>query len=173
MPGSAPPARRSRRSVSVSADRVRDVPPATSAAVRHVMRANRARDTAPELALRRALRAAGLVGYRLNWKGAVGRPDIAFPGRRVAIFVHGCFWHRCPDCRLPLPKSNREFWKAKFRLNRERDRRKRRALESAGWYVVELFECEILASHDSVPSLVLETLELRRNAGRARERDAR
>ncbi|MFV2062505.1 MAG: very short patch repair endonuclease, partial [Chloroflexota bacterium] len=62
------------------------------------MKANRARDTKPELELRSALREAGYPGYRLNWKRAPGRPDISYPGRHVAIFVHGCYWHHCPRC---------------------------------------------------------------------------
>ena len=56
---------------------------------------------------------------------APGRPDIAYPGRKVAIFVHGCYWHHCPRCYPNLPKSNPEFWARKFELNRERDARKR------------------------------------------------
>jgi DNA mismatch endonuclease (patch repair protein) len=107
------------------------------------MRANRARNTGPELRLRRALRDAGLGGYRLNWKKAPGRPDIAFPGRRLAIFVHGCYWHHCPRCHPNLPKSNPDFWARKFELNRERDARKRSGLESHGWVVLETWECEL------------------------------
>lgn len=107
------------------------------------MEANKARDTGPERMLRRVLRQLGHVGYRLNWRGAAGRPDIAFPGRRVAIFVHGCFWHHCPRCQTRLPMANRAFWKAKFASNRARDRRKRRALEAEGWTVLEFAECDI------------------------------
>ena len=83
-------------------------------------------------------------GYRLNWK-APGRPDIAYPGRRVAIFVHGCYWHHCPRCYPDLPKSNPEFWARKFELNRERDARTRQDLESIGWTVIEAWECETRA----------------------------
>jgi DNA mismatch endonuclease (patch repair protein) len=111
--------------------------------VRNVMRANRARDTGPERALRRALRAAGFPGYRLNWRGAPGRPDVTYPGRRVAIFVHGCFWHRCPRCQLGLPKSNQGFWANKFELNQARDARNRTELEGRGWIVHEVWECEV------------------------------
>ena len=108
------------------------------------MRANRARNTGPELRLRRALREAGLGGYRLNWKKAPGRPDIAYPGRKLAIFVHGCYWHHCPRCYPKLPKSNPEFWARKFELNRERDARKRTHLEAIGWSVLEIWEHEVL-----------------------------
>ena len=112
-------------------------PPASSPAVRAVMRANRARDTGPERRLRKALREAGLGGYRLNWKKAPGRPDIAYPGERSTIFVHGCYWHHCPRCYPNLPKSNPEFWARKFELNRERDARKRRESQLAAWVVIE------------------------------------
>lgn len=129
----------------------RRAPPASSAAVARVMQANRGSNTAPERALRAALRAAGFPGFRLNWRSAPGRPDIAFPGRRIAVFVHGCFWHRCPECRLPLPKANRAFWVAKFRRNRARDRRKRRELEGAGWTVFEYYDCQLNALPGRVP----------------------
>ncbi len=107
------------------------------------MRANRARDTGPEQVVRRALRDAGYRGYRLHWKGAPGRPDVTYPGRRVAVFVHGCYWHHCPRCQPGLPRSNPEFWMRKFELNRERDARKRRELEEHGWVVHEIWECDI------------------------------
>jgi DNA mismatch endonuclease (patch repair protein) len=107
------------------------------------MQGNKRRDTRPELEMRRLLREAGFPGYRLQWKKVPGRPDIAYPGRKVAIFVNGCFWHRCPRCNLPLPKSNREFWEAKFKRNVERDRRKIEELEALGWKVLVVWECEL------------------------------
>lgn len=118
-------------------------PPPSSAAVTKTMKANRAKDTGPERTLRRLLREAGFPGYRLNWRKAPGRPDVAYPGRRVAIFVHGDFWHRCPHCDLPLPKSNTEFWARKFALNTERDERKIVALQERGWTVEVVWECEL------------------------------
>jgi DNA mismatch endonuclease (patch repair protein) len=125
------------------------------------MRANRARDTGPELRLRRALREAGLGGYRLNWKKAPGRPDIAYPGRKLAIFVHGCYWHHCPRCYPNLPRSNPEFWARKFELNRERDARKRANLESAGWRVIESWECDVRADAEGVAKLVERAMAVR------------
>ena len=89
-----------------------------------VMSSNKAKDTKPEMILRKKLWSSGLRGYRLHLKEVPGRPDIAFPKRKLAIFVHGCFWHRCPHCNLPLPKSNREFWKNKFQRNIQRDKMK-------------------------------------------------
>ena len=120
-------------------------PAASSEAVRRSMMGNKAKDTKPELELRRLLREAGYPGYRLHWKKAPGRPDIAYPGRKVAIFVNGCFWHRCPHCSPALPKTNGEFWEAKFEANVGRDARKIAELESAGWTVVTVWECEIIS----------------------------
>jgi DNA mismatch endonuclease, patch repair protein len=107
------------------------------------MQANRGRDTTPELLLRRLLREAGYPGYRLHWRTSSGRPDIAYPGRGIAIFVNGCFWHRCPICNPPTPKSNRDFWLAKFAENTERDARQAAELESMGWTVITVWECRL------------------------------
>jgi len=115
----------------------------TSEATSRVMSANLGKNTKPELALRKALRAIGLPGYRLHWKKAFGRPDIAYPGRTIAIFVNGCYWHRCPYCNLPLPKSNTDFWVNKFERNKERDAEKILKLEEEGWRVLVFWECEI------------------------------
>lgn len=87
-------------------------------------------------------RAAGLTGYRLEWK-VPGKPDIAFPGRKIAIFVNGCFWHHCPKCNPSQPKRNVEFWEAKFRRNVERDRAAVAALAEMGWTPITIWECEL------------------------------
>lgn len=108
-----------------------------------VMKANKSKDTKPEIALRRALRDAGYPGYRLHWNKAPGHPDICYPGRKVAIFVNGCFWHRCPFCNLPLPKRNQDYWIPKFQRNVERDRMEQEALESEGWKVFVVWECQL------------------------------
>ncbi|CAN5570772.1 very short patch repair endonuclease [soil metagenome] len=141
-------------------------PPPSSPAVRAVMQANRARDTVPERVLREALRAAGHPGYRLNWRRAPGRPDICWPGRRVAVFVHGCYWHHCPRCYPRLPRSNPEFWGRKFELNRERDARKRRQLEEAGWRVHEVWECDIRDRLGGVLVEISGSLSTPRHGGR-------
>ena len=108
-----------------------------------VMSSIRAKNTKPELMLRKALWAAGIRGYRLHWKKAPGRPDICFPGRKIAIFVHGCFWHRCPHCQPSLPKSHSKFWKEKFKKNVERDERKETLLKEANWKVFTVWECQL------------------------------
>ena len=113
------------------------------AAVRKSMQGNKRRDTKPELLVRQRLRAAELTGYRLDWAKAPGRPDIAFPGRKVAIFVNGCYWHRCPYCSPSVPRKNVEFWEAKFRRNVERDAENARKLEDMGWSVLTVWECEL------------------------------
>ncbi len=117
-------------------------PPATNENVRKSMRGNKRADTRPELAVRARLRAAGLSGYRLQWK-VPGHPDVAWPGKKVALFVNGCFWHRCPHCNLSLPKSNVEYWVVKFARNVERDEQSRAALEALGWKVHVVWECQL------------------------------
>ncbi|MDP1547522.1 MAG: very short patch repair endonuclease [Anaerolineales bacterium] len=108
-----------------------------------VMSLIRAKNTKPEMTLRKALFANGLSGYRLHWKKIPGKPDISYPGIKLAIFVHGCFWHRCPNCNPPFPKSHKRFWKQKFEKNVERDKRNSQDLEKQGWKVVTIWECEI------------------------------
>ncbi len=102
----------------------------------------RGRDTRPELKVRRYLHAAGLR-FTLHSSRLPGRPDIALPKYRTAIFVHGCFWHRHPGCRFAAePKSNMEFWNQKFAINVRRDDRKSKALAALGWTVLIIWECE-------------------------------
>lgn len=108
-----------------------------------VMSANSSKGTGPELVLRRALREQGIKGYRLYRKGVPGRPDISFGPEKVAIFINGCFWHRCPRCKLPLPGSNKAFWKEKFARNKRRDRLNAKRLQRLGWRVLVFWECEI------------------------------
>lgn len=126
-----------------ASDVLRRPPAATSAAVRKCMQGNKRRDTTPELKVRAMLRELGYPGYRLDWKKAPGHPDIAYPGRKIALFIMGCFWHRCPLCDLPQPKSNVAYWEAKFARNVERDARTKAALEEDGWKVVYVWEHEL------------------------------
>jgi len=107
------------------------------------MRSNSSKNTGPELLLRKAMWAAGIRGYRLHWNKVPGRPDIAFPGRKTAIFINGCFWHRCPICQLPMPKNNAAFWQQKFDTNISRDVKKHRELTDSGWKVLIIWECEL------------------------------
>lgn len=128
--------------METKADKLPRPPKATSEAVTKSMKGNKGKDTKPELLVRKRLRDAGLTGYRLHWKAA-GRPDIAWPGKKVAVFVNGCFWHRCPHCKPLMPKSNVEYWAVKFDTNVERDKRKTDELEAAGWKVHVIWECQL------------------------------
>jgi len=112
--------------------------PATRSAV---MSRIRSRDTKPEMAVRRALHASGLR-YRLHRKGLPGRPDLVFPGRRIALFVHGCFWHQHGCCLSHAPASRLEYWGPKLRRNKERDAENTKALEATAWTVMQIWECE-------------------------------
>lgn len=119
--------------------------------VSRVMSANKGKDTSPEIALRRELFACGIRGYRLRVAAVPGRPDVVFVKRKLAIFVHGCFWHKCPTCRNPLPKTHRDFWRKKFTTNKIRDAKKTEALERQGWRVLVFWECQL---KDDVSSAV-------------------
>jgi DNA mismatch endonuclease Vsr len=96
--------------------------------------------TTPELALRRELHRRGLR-FRVNLAGLPGRPDVAFTRAKLAVFVDGCFWHRCPEHGV-LPKHNGAWWLAKLDRNVERDREKDAALTALGWLVVHVWEHE-------------------------------
>jgi DNA mismatch endonuclease, patch repair protein len=102
----------------------------------------RGKDTQPEMRVRRALWAAGLR-YRLHDKSLPGRPDLVFPGRRMVVMVHGCFFHMHEGCaNFRLPKTRTDWWAAKLARNRARDAEVRAALEAAGWHVIVVWECE-------------------------------
>lgn len=105
----------------------------------------RGKNTQPEMLVRRLLHAMG-YRYRLHARELPGKPDIVFRRRRIAIFVHGCFWHRHPDpaCRLArMPKSRVDFWQPKLEGNRARDEANVAALEAMGWKVLLVWECQL------------------------------
>lgn len=131
-------------------DRDMRPPSSVSEAVSKSMKGNVAKATKPELIFRQALREIGLSGYRLNWKKAPGRPDITYPGIKIAIFINGCYWHRCPYCKPSIPKRNIDYWTWKFERNKERDRRKKRILKNAGWKVFVFWECLIKKNADKL-----------------------
>lgn len=148
----------------MSASRGRlETPAASSDATRAVMRANR-RISGIERSFRRGLWAAGCRGYRLQAK-LPGRPDLVFPAQRLAVFVHGCFWHRCPDCTRSLPTANREFWRRKFEANVERDARAQADLAAMGWHVLVVWEHEIRADQGIPLGRVLEERDRLRHRG--------
>jgi DNA mismatch endonuclease (patch repair protein) len=120
---------------------VTDVYPAEKRSA--VMRRVKGKDTTPELKVRKALTALG-ARYRLHRKDLPGNPDIVMPGRKLALFIHGCFWHG-HDCArgARVPKQNRDYWVAKVERNRVRDARSREALEAVGWRVETIWECDL------------------------------
>jgi DNA mismatch endonuclease (patch repair protein) len=106
------------------------------------MRTNRHRDTAPERALRSKLHRTGLrfrVNHPIAVAGRTVRPDIVFTRARLAVFIDGCFWHRCPN-HATNPTANAAYWSAKLTANVERDRRITVAMRSEGWTVLRLWE---------------------------------
>jgi len=103
----------------------------------------RGKDTKPELAVRSTLHQMG-YRFRLHPKELPGKPDIILPKYRTAIFVHGCFWHRHPDCKFSYePKSKQKFWTEKFDRNVIRHKKVASELEQLGWNVIVIWECEI------------------------------
>ena len=105
----------------------------------------RSRDMKPEMAVRRLLHSMG-YRYRLHRNDLPGKPDLVFPGRRKAIFVHGCFWHQHPDSRCKIvrrPKSNLEYWLPKLERTVARDVKNQAQLRKLGWKVLVIWECEI------------------------------
>lgn len=106
------------------------------------MAAVRGKNTKPEMKVRSIIHSFG-YRFRLHRKGLPGKPDIVLPKYKLAIFVHGCFWHS-HDCRhgQMAPVTRSEFWAAKRRNNAERDSRSKIALENQGWKVETIWECE-------------------------------
>lgn len=101
------------------------------------------KDTRPEMVVRRLVHSLG-YRYRLHRKDLPGTPDMAFPGRRKVIFIHGCFWHRHEGCALArMPKSRVSFWESKLEGNKARDQRNAQLLRDAGWDVFTVWECQL------------------------------
>lgn len=108
------------------------------------MRKIRGKDTKPELAIRKLCREIGFSGYRIHRKDLPGKPDLAWIGRKLAVFVHGCFWHG-HDCAegIRKPKSNVDYWIPKIHRNQQRDAENITGLRAAGWNILVIWECEI------------------------------
>lgn len=119
-----------------------------------VMRSIKSVDTKPEERLRKALFSKG---YRYRKHHGEHKIDIAFPSRKIAIFVDGCFWHMCPK-HGKLPKSNKRYWTPKLKRNVERDKKINAHLKKTGWKVIRIWECEILESTTSVVNTIFKKL---------------
>lgn len=110
-----------------------------------IMSRIRSSATKPELTVRALVKLAGYSGYRFNLSSVLGAPDICWKGRKIAIFVHGCFWHG-HDCQhgRRVPSSNTKYWKMKLARNIQRDKQNQRALLRQGWHILVIWECQLL-----------------------------
>lgn len=133
-------------------------PKATSDHVSRSMKANKKTGTTPEIRLVKMLKQEKIKGYRLNWSSIPGSPDICFLDNKLAVFINGCFWHRCPYCKLSLPKTNRTFWANKFTRNKARDKAKLKRLKSLGWGAMTVWECQIKSDINKVIGRILKRL---------------
>ena len=107
------------------------------------MRAIRSHDTRPEIVVRRLLHSKG-YRFRKIYYSLPGKPDIVFPSRMKIILIHGCFWHRHPLCKkATTPKTNVQYWLAKFERNRQRDAEYKNILAELGWITFVVWECEL------------------------------
>ncbi|ARU31746.1 very short patch repair endonuclease [Sulfuriferula sp. AH1] len=114
-----------------------------SATRSRMMAGIKGKNTKPELLVRKYLHSRGLR-FRLHAKELPGKPDLVFPKYKTVVFVHGCFWHQHPRCKLAvMPGSNIEFWKQKLGANRERDQRNKKMLKALGWRILTVWECQL------------------------------
>jgi DNA mismatch endonuclease (patch repair protein) len=144
------------------------VPPEKRSAM---MSGIRGSNTTPEVVVRKALFAAG-YRYRLQRRDLPGRPDVVMPGRKVAIFVHGCFWHHHQDCRFAkVPATRPEFWEEKLKTNKARDARCVSELQAMGWRVLVVWECFLRTTKSAldVQSALTDWIESDKQAGELRE----
>lgn len=108
----------------------------------------RSKNTTIEIKVRKYLFSKGFR-FRINDKRYAGHPDIVMPKYHTIIFIHGCFWHGHPNCKIAhIPKSNPEFWKTKLDRNMENDKKHKEVLEKQGWHVITLWECELTKDFD-------------------------
>ena len=139
-----------------------------------MMRSIRGRNTKPELLVRRALHRLGFR-FRLNVRTLPGTPDIVLPRFRAAVFVHGCFWHRHPGCRLAAtPQTRPDFWQEKFAGTLARDNAAREALLDNGWRVAVIWECQTRSSLEAAIAQLaawLQSTETTFNSGPAEDDD--
>ena len=128
------------------------------------------KNTNPEMKVRKFLHSQGFR-FLLHDRNLPGSPDIVLPSRRIAIFVHGCFWHRHGCRATTTPKTRKDFWVKKFAANQARDERNEEALRLVGWQPITVWECNIKADRfqDTLLSLLrLAPITRRRRTSRAR-----
>lgn len=119
----------------------------------------RSKDTSIELKVRKYLFSLG-YRYRVNYKKLLGKPDIVFTKKKIAIFIHGCYWHghNCNSRYAHISKSNTNYWNTKIQRNQERDKRNIEQLEKDGWKVIVLWECEIKDNFEEKSKYILSFL---------------
>lgn len=119
----------------------------------------RSKDTSIELKVRKYLFSLG-YRYRVNYKELPGKPDIVFTKKKIAIFIHGCYWHghNCNSRYAHISKSNTNYWNTKIQRNQERDKRNIEQLEKDGWKVIVLWECEIKDNFEEKSKYILSFL---------------
>jgi DNA mismatch endonuclease (patch repair protein) len=126
---------------------------------KRIMAAVPQKNSKPEVVLRKQLFRQGLR-YRLNVKKLPGSPDVVLPKHRVAIFIHGCFWHRHQGCKLAsIPTTRQDFWKNKFRENVSRDKRALEQLKTLGWRTAVVWQCEVEKSQLQVVRKLLRLIK--------------
>ena len=120
----------------------------------------RSKDTIPEIRIRKALWCMG-YRYRLHYKKLPGKPDIVLVKYKIAIFIHGCFWHRHKNCiEASRPKTNSEYWEEKLNKNVERDRKHKNEIKKLGWKVIIVWECNV--KNDTDDNIILLNKLLRK-----------
>jgi DNA mismatch endonuclease, patch repair protein len=122
----------------------------------------RAKNTTPEIKLRKALFRNGLRGYKIHYN-LEGKPDIVFTKYKIAIFIDGCFWHKCPKCFVE-PKTRTDYWLKKIEKNKQRDKIVNKKLKNEGWFILRFWEHQIEKEVDNVLGYI--QMELKKiNAG--------
>jgi len=118
----------------------------------------RSKNTEPELTLRKLLSKNKISGYRLHYKKILGKPDIVFPRKKLAIFIDGCFWHKCPSCFI-RPKSRIGFWNKKIKDNLIRDKEVNKSLKKNGWKILRVWEHELREKPNKVCQKIIKQLQ--------------
>lgn len=122
------------------------------------------KNTKPEMVFRKELRLQLVPQHRLHAKSLPGRPDIYFPSKKIAVFINGCFWHRCSFCKPSMPKTHRTFWSKKFAANVARDKRTRAELKKLGIKSVVFWECQIKKNAPKLVARLSKVLSSRKKA---------
>ena len=120
-----------------------------------IMAKIKGKDTKPEIIFRKLLYSKG-IRYRIHYP-VEGKPDIVIVSKKIAIFIDGCFWHKCPKC-CRLPRSNKDYWLPKIQRNIERDKKTNKALKSKGWKVIRIWEHEIKENPQGAVKKVINSL---------------